>query len=158
MSKLDGFRFRPQQHRVAMYFKIKCPHCEKFLKVREEVAREVEKMRAAKEIGSGLEVTVELFTEDEPLKAMLAGMSDMLSIYLLTSDVTLAESMPDGAVQGVEIQQLYVKVSKSDCDKCVRCWNFRKSVGETPSHPDLCSRCVKVVDNSQWRGRGREKA
>ena len=119
----------------------------KFLKVREEVAREIEKMRAAKEIGSGLEVTVELYTEDDSFKAMLTGMGDRLSTYLLTSDVTVADEKPEGAAQGVEMQQLYVKVAKSDYSKCVRCWRFRQSVGSNAQHPGLCERCVEVVSN-----------
>jgi len=38
-----------------------------------------------------------------------------------------------------------VEVLKADGSKCVRCWNYRPSVGATAAHPELCDRCVEAV-------------
>jgi len=117
------------------------------LKVREEVSREIEKMRAEKAVGSSLEVAVELYADNAELRALLESLGEKLAGYLLTSEVTLADGKPDGAVQGTELGALWVKTSKSDHPKCLRCWNFRKSVGSNASHPALCERCAKIVSN-----------
>jgi isoleucyl-tRNA synthetase len=121
--------------------------CERLMKVRDEVAREIEKMRAAKEVGSGLEVAVTLWTDDGKLHGLLEGFGDDLSTLFLTSDVTLSDEKPEGAVQGTELGALWVKTSKSDHPKCLRCWNFRASVGSNAQHPGLCKRCAEVVSN-----------
>jgi isoleucyl-tRNA synthetase len=117
------------------------------MQVRGEVAREIEKMRAAKTIGSSLEVAVELFTENSELRALLDGFGEKLSGYFITSDVSLASVKPEGAVQGTELKEIFVRVSPSAHAKCERCWNLRKSVGSNQAHPGLCERCAKVVSN-----------
>jgi isoleucyl-tRNA synthetase len=119
----------------------------RLIKVREEVAREIEKMRAAKLIGSSMEVAVRLYTENPELAAFLQSFGGTLSTCLMTSDVTVECAIPETAVQGVEMKDLFVKVSKSEHKKCVRCWNLRSSVGSNSEHPDLCERCSKVVSN-----------
>jgi len=120
---------------------------ERLMKVREEVAREIEKMRNEKTVGSGLEVAVTLYAEDDEVKALLEGFGDDLSTLFLTSDVTLAAEKPESAVEGVELKGLWVKTTKSEHPKCVRCWNFRQSVGANAEHPALCERCARVVSN-----------
>ena len=117
----------------------------RLMKVRDEVAREIEKMRTGKTVGSSLEVTVALHTDDEELRGFLESFGAELSTYLLTSDVAVLAEMPEGAVQGAEMQTLYVRTSKSEHPKCVRCWNFRQSVGQNAEHPALCQRCAEVV-------------
>jgi isoleucyl-tRNA synthetase len=118
---------------------------ERLMKVREEVAREIEKMRAAKTIGSGLEVAVELYTPHEGLRRFLDSFAENLSTYFITSDVKVASGMGDGTVAGTELTQLYVKVAKNPHPKCLRCWGFRRTVGSVSQHPALCERCAKVV-------------
>jgi isoleucyl-tRNA synthetase len=119
----------------------------KLLSVRGEVAREIEKMRAAKTVGSSLEAAVELYTPNPELKTFLESFGPKLSGYFLTSDVTVAPSMSDGAVQGAEMKDVFVRARPSAHPKCLRCWNLRKSVGSNPAHPGLCERCAKVVSN-----------
>jgi isoleucyl-tRNA synthetase len=39
-----------------------------------------------------------------------------------------------------------VNAQKSSHRKCQRCWNYWPSVGANAEHPDLCDRCVKIVN------------
>ncbi|SFV88412.1 Isoleucyl-tRNA synthetase [hydrothermal vent metagenome] len=41
---------------------------------------------------------------------------------------------------------MFVKVSKSEHQKCVRCWHHREDIGLNGGHPELCGRCVENVD------------
>ncbi|HUW55851.1 MAG TPA: class I tRNA ligase family protein, partial [Planctomycetota bacterium] len=117
----------------------------RLMKVRDEVAREIEKMRAAKTVGSSLEVAVTLHTPNDELRRFLESFGGTLSAYLLTSDVVVFPERPEGAVQGLEMQDLTVRTARSEHPKCLRCWNFRQSVGSDADHPALCERCAKVV-------------
>jgi len=38
-----------------------------------------------------------------------------------------------------------VKVSKSEHQKCVRCWHHRADVASHDEHPELCGRCVENI-------------
>ena len=42
-------------------------------------------------------------------------------------------------------ERFLVTVSKSYCEKCERCWNYREAVGKDATHPTLCDRCVEAV-------------
>jgi isoleucyl-tRNA synthetase len=117
----------------------------RLMRVREEVAREVEKMRAEKVVGSGLEVAVTLYTDDSDLRTFLESFGGGLGLLFLTSDVTVADQKPEGAAEGAELKGLFVVTAKSEHLKCVRCWNFRASVGANTEHPALCERCAEVV-------------
>jgi isoleucyl-tRNA synthetase len=38
-----------------------------------------------------------------------------------------------------------VSVTKSDGQKCERCWHWEINVGSHKEHPTLCGRCVEAV-------------
>ncbi|HYE99279.1 MAG TPA: isoleucine--tRNA ligase, partial [Planctomycetota bacterium] len=92
------------------------PKWERLWKVREEVYRDLEKLRAAKTVGKSLEARVTLHAADPELLQALR--STNLAEILIVSEVVLADSPvgPETAVKG-----LTVKVEKSPHPKCERC-------------------------------------
>jgi isoleucyl-tRNA synthetase len=46
------------------------------------------------------------------------------------------------------MDNVFVKVTKSSGEKCVRCWHHREDVGTLAAHPELCGRCVENVDGA----------
>jgi len=40
---------------------------------------------------------------------------------------------------------VFIKVSKSENEKCVRCWHHREDVGQHAEHIELCGRCIENV-------------
>jgi isoleucyl-tRNA synthetase len=40
---------------------------------------------------------------------------------------------------------VFIKVTQSESEKCVRCWHHREDIGSNNEHPELCSRCVENV-------------
>jgi isoleucyl-tRNA synthetase len=55
------------------------------------------------------------------------------------------------AITNVEgLGEVWVGVSKADGEKCERCWNYSKKVGNFRDHAKLCERCHPIiVDMSQ---------
>ncbi len=117
------------------------PKWERLFKVRAEVYRELEKLRAAKLIGKSLEAKVALHSADpETQKALLA--TDLQELFIVAEAV-----VADGpvAAEAPELKGFSVTVRKSAHPKCERCWNLRPDVGSVPAHPALCRRCAQVL-------------
>ncbi len=125
---------------------------EKIRLVRDAVNKELENQRAAGKIGAPLEGSAYLYC-DAALKAQLDKLGDELRFVLITSsvEVHLANSQLHGAA-ATEVPGLWVKVEPVNAAKCERCWHRSPDIGEDPSHPTLCLRCVENVD-----GKGEER-
>ena len=121
----------------------------RIIELREGVNRELERVRAAGEIGSALDAEVDLYVGEGGIGGLLAMLEDELRFVLITSYARrhpLAEKPTDA----VEIklksgESAWLKVSKSAHGKCVRCWHHREDVGANAEHPELCGRCVDNV-------------
>ncbi|MBT3878018.1 MAG: isoleucine--tRNA ligase, partial [Candidatus Scalindua sp.] len=121
---------------------------ETIIKVKTDVARELEAMRAAKQIGSSLEATVDLYTEDAELLGLLKEYENDLAMILIVSEVNISDSSLESANNGEIFEKLSIKTRVADSNKCDRCWNFRKEVGKIEKYPTLCSRCADVIDEA----------
>jgi isoleucyl-tRNA synthetase len=118
---------------------------DRLMTVRGDVARELEKARAAKLIGSALESHVTLGTEDAKLHDFLKASEGELATLFIASQVTLVKGTVADAAKGVEVPELSIKVEVSKFPKCDRCWNYRETVGQDKDHPTICARCAAVV-------------
>jgi isoleucyl-tRNA synthetase len=113
--------------------------------VRGEILRELERLRAAKAIGSAQEAVVHVGSNDPAIAALLERARDLLPTLAIVSEVHVGGAMPPDAARGLDLTALWVKAAKSSHAKCQRCWNFRATVGLDAEHPALCDRCVRVV-------------
>ncbi|MFZ9708425.1 MAG: isoleucine--tRNA ligase [Steroidobacteraceae bacterium] len=109
------------------------------LALRADVARELERLREAGEIGAPLEAEVRVVCPPEEY-AHLAALGDELRFFLITSAATVE--------QGVAGTPRQIKVTATAAPKCVRCWHRRDDVGAIVDHPELCGRCVVNVAGS----------
>ena len=115
------------------------------IKVRTDVARELEKMRAAKHIGNSLEAVVDLYTEDGDLLKLLKEYENDFPMIFIVSDVNISEEPIDSANKGEIFEKLLIKVRVAESGKCERCWNYREEVGKVDKYPTLCDRCAEVI-------------
>ena len=121
---------------------------EAILDVRQAVSKELEQLRAAGTIGAPLDARVDLYCPPG-LKDTLAALGDELRFVFITSEAKVhAESeRPEGAVAaGTETRPFWLALSRTEDEKCVRCWHRRDDVGRNENHPDLCARCVSNVE------------
>ena len=118
---------------------------DRLLALRDEVAKVLEPMRAAGEIGAALEAEIEL-EADAASRAWLAPFADELRFLLISGDVTVVEAA-DG-------KGIAARAAPTMKQKCVRCWQHRGDVGSNAGHPGLCGRCVSNVEgpgeNRRW--------
>ena len=119
---------------------------DRLLEVRREVSKALERARAGKLIGSGLEASVRIVTAPEDIPALLAAKRDLLKTLFIVSRVELSGPASGAIVyESQEIPGLVVAVDKAPGTKCERCWVWSERVGEDPRHPALCERCAPVI-------------
>jgi isoleucyl-tRNA synthetase len=115
--------------------------------IRDEINKQLEKLRVDKVIGGSLDAEVDLYCNDE-VKQQLSKIEDELRFVLITSYARLhSESDRDTAAIDSEIPGLSILVKASAHEKCVRCWHHREDVGVDETHPELCHRCIENVES-----------
>jgi len=118
------------------------------LKVRDEINRGLEEARKGKVLSTSQEARVVLGTGDEALYDRLSRNAPDLKILTQVAELTVTnQRVPsDQALEAQEIPGLHVQVNKAAGEKCVRCWFTLASVGEDSRHPQICQRCVQVLE------------
>ncbi|MBT4182232.1 MAG: isoleucine--tRNA ligase [Candidatus Thioglobus sp.] len=118
------------------------------------IRKQMEQMRGDKIIGSSLDAEVDLYCDESTYQA-LSQLADELRFVFITSDARI-HPLDDKTSDCIEAGDgVFVKVSKSEHEKCVRCWHHRQDVGHNTEHVELCGRCV---ENVAGRGEQREFA
>ncbi|HEY9899668.1 MAG TPA: isoleucine--tRNA ligase [Pantanalinema sp.] len=111
--------------------------------LREAVNKALEEARKEKLIGTSLAASVTLVPRTEQVHDLLVGLGESLPKLLIVSHVTVAPASDQLEAEG----DLGVTVQAAPGAKCERCWTFSLTVGESPAHPTLCSRCVGVMND-----------
>ncbi len=116
------------------------------ISIRDEVNKQLEKLRVDKVIGGSLDAEIDLYCDDN-VKKQLETLGDELRFVLIISYARLhaIDEKPSEAIES-EVSGLYIQVSASKHDKCVRCWHHREDVGSHEKHLELCERCIDNVD------------
>jgi isoleucyl-tRNA synthetase len=118
------------------------------LDVREQISRELERLREGREIGSSLNAEVDIYCP-ENLYNKLILLEDELRFVLITSYARLhiENKQPPGTTEE-KLESgttFWIKARASEHRKCVRCWHQRKDAGSNKKHPELCGRCVENI-------------
>jgi isoleucyl-tRNA synthetase len=111
---------------------------DELLKVRSDVQKNLEELRAAKTIGASLEAKVTVTAQNETLKALKdldgpGGLSSDLREFFIVSEVSLV----DGPYS--------VKAEKAGGEKCVRCWVYVPNINSSSQFPGVCPKCVEAL-------------
>jgi len=117
------------------------------IEVREAVSKSLEILRAAGDIGGGLDATVTVYA-DPAATARLAPLADELRFVLITSEARVAElaAAPEAADRyTLDGGAIAVHAQRTSAEKCTRCWHRRPDVGHSAEHPLLCGRCAENV-------------
>jgi isoleucyl-tRNA synthetase len=114
-----------------------------------DVSRELERLRAAGELGAPLEAAVDVYL-DEAQHCRMSALGDELRFVLITSQARLrpASERPATAVaaESVAKEGAWISVGVLEAPKCARCWHRREDIGRDPRHPEICARCVTNLD------------
>ena len=108
------------------------------------IRKQMEVMRSDKTIGSSLDAQVDLYCDEKTYQA-LDQLDDELRFVFITSDARI-HPLIDKTDECIEaLEGVLIKVSKSENEKCVRCWHHREDVGQHAEHIELCGRCIENV-------------
>ncbi len=108
------------------------------------IRKQMEGMRSDKIIGSSLDAEIDIYCSDEIYQS-LSKLGDELRFVFITSYARIhpINEQTDDCIEAGE--GVMIKVSKSEHEKCVRCWHHRADVASHDEHPELCGRCVENV-------------
>jgi len=131
---------------------------EKILVVRKSVVKALEIARKEKIIGSSLEAEVDLYPKEKELATFLSNYEKNWREIFIVSEVKVFEKVAavltalgkgksEVMIQSEDMPELHIGVKTAPGRKCVRCWNWSPTVGENREHPQICSRCVEVVNS-----------
>jgi len=109
---------------------------EQIIQVRNEVAKQIELLRVAGDIGSSLDAAVTVEAGGEAFD-LLTKLGEELRFVLITSEASVTQT---------DSEELNIEVSALKTEKCVRCWHRRPDVGSIVAHPELCGRCVDNIN------------
>lgn len=114
------------------------------LKLRDEIARALERARAQKLIGSSLEAAVEIYGPESALAQIARDfppnyMMDLAIVSKLDWKIGEAPEAGDLIMEAESLDDVTVVVNRAPGYKCERCWKY------TPQQ-ELCQRCQKVLE------------
>jgi isoleucyl-tRNA synthetase len=112
---------------------------EKWARIREiraNAAKEIEVLRAAGQVGSSLQAELDFHVSDEDFAA-LESLGEDLRFVTITSSAKVYRATSEN--------QQKILVSKSQHEKCERCWHYVADVGTHAEHPSICGRCVENI-------------
>jgi len=111
---------------------------QEILSIREKVLKIIEEAREKKLIGNSLEAEVTIYCTKGTV-AFLESFGETLTLIFIVSKVNIIQFPADSK------EELKIVVKRASGEKCVRCWNWKESVGKDKQHPQLCNRCVEVM-------------
>jgi isoleucyl-tRNA synthetase len=117
----------------------------RLFEVRDVVLRGLEEARTAKLIGSGLEAHVRLEAR-RPTFELLESYREELRYLFIVSQVSLTLLEEEAG------EDIRVTVERAAGQKCERCWNYSKLVGEFTRYPTACERCVEALAEIEAEG------
>jgi len=115
---------------------------DELLRMRGVGSKVLEEARREGVIGSSLEASLTLIPGDEATEAVLRRHESQLPwIFIVSQCVVTPASSEAAQAEG----KLLARVERAPGTKCVRCWNYRESVGTSAKHPAICSRCEEQL-------------
>ena len=116
--------------------------------LRTDVARELERLRVAGDIGAPLQAELEVYALDAQFDRLNA-LGEELRFLMITSKarVQRVSAAPPDAVEAALVPGggVWIRVSRTAAVKCVRCWHHCDDVGQSAEHPELCGRCIANI-------------
>jgi isoleucyl-tRNA synthetase len=116
---------------------------ERVLEIRSEVNRHIEEARNNEIIGSSLDAKLEIYCKEDT-RILLNKFSDELRFIFITSEASIKEFQEIG--NKTSFEDMRIIVTKTNHQKCVRCWHSRPEVGTIKGHESICSRCLSNIE------------
>ena len=127
-------------------------HVSELRKLRTVINRILESCRNNQELGSSLEASVRVDISNKKVKAAVEWLSksefnnvDVLRDWFLVSSLQIGGEPWAEVLVSEENEIGIVDIAKARGFKCERCWHYETEMSKTKEHPNICSRCEKIV-------------
>jgi len=114
-------------------------------RLRAEMHKALDTALKAGDVKSSLDTRVSVAADDET-RAFLESFGDGLADLFKVVAIDFDEKPGAAAFVSEEVEGLKIMVHKAEEKKCARCWNRRPEVGQDAERPELCARCIDVLD------------
>lgn len=112
----------------------------------------IEKKREDKIIGGNLDAKIIFHLDSEKSIKIIDEYIKELPRMFVVSQVERIDNAEE-TLETVELVskaleekiKLSVSVLKADGEKCVRCWNYSKKIGDNTEFPDVCPKCIEAL-------------
>ena len=121
--------------------------------LRSSINRILEDCRNNHNLGAGLQAAIRFEPKVESIRKALSWLNhegdpevDSLRDWLLVSQLQLGGEPWAEVLVSQETEIGLIEVAKARGLKCNRCWHFSTNTGENSKYPDICGRCVDVMN------------
>ena len=126
--------------------------------LRTAVNKVLEDCRNQQELGASLEAAVRLEARSPELQTALRWLNehgdpevDGLRDWLLVSQLQIGGEPWAELLASQDDEQVLIEVAHARGSKCSRCWHYEADVGQHSDHPDLCGRCIEVLNRRDYQ-------
>ncbi|MBW1605420.1 isoleucine--tRNA ligase [Lactobacillus sp. Sy-1] len=116
----------------------------KFMDLREDVLKSLEKVRDQKLIGKASEAKLTLYLSEKD-QQLLQELDTNVKQVLLVSQLDVKEYQEAPADADKYGDDVAITVEKAEGKVCERCRLTTKDVGSDPDYPEFCQRCAAIV-------------
>ena len=114
---------------------IKDSDWKRIFEIKDLVNQSIEGLRNENKLKGSLDANVIISANKED-KAILDKLGDELHFVFISSKASVKVG-----------ETLEISIDHINEEKCTRCWHKDSSVGESKSHPEICSRCEENIDS-----------
>ncbi len=107
----------------------------RIIKIKEEVAKELEVKRAEKIIGHSLNAKVILSASEEEYEFLNNNRDILLTVFIVS----------DLDIENVDTDKMKIHIETAPGQKCERCWMYSETVGEDKDNPSICHKCSEAL-------------
>ena len=107
----------------------------RIFEIKDLVNQSIEGLRNENKLKGSLDANVTISVNKED-KAILDKLGDELHFVFISSKASIKVG-----------DTLEISIDQINEEKCTRCWHKDSSVGESKSHPEICSRCEENIDS-----------
>ena len=107
----------------------------RIFEIKDLVNQSIEGLRNESKLKGSLDANVTISVNKED-KAILDKLGDELHFVFISSKASIKAG-----------DTLQILIDQINEEKCTRCWHKDSSVGESKSHPEICSRCEENIDS-----------
>ena len=130
-------------------------HIKHLRNFRTEINRSIEECRSKNYLGSSLEAAIRIEVNNEKLKDAIGWLNndgdtqvDNLRDWLLVSKFQLGGEPWAEILISNNVETGLIEISKARGQKCERCWHFENDIGMNSNHPNICGRCINILERT----------